>query len=67
MLSPALLSVSVLEAITASAAVVLNIDSTSLMRSDNVWIFAGMLDSVVKPGVQRTDDDGHPSHRRSGT
>nr|KAG5707068.1 hypothetical protein BaRGS_011779 [Batillaria attramentaria] len=51
MTTPNLIAVTPLEGITASAAFVGNIDSTSHMRNDKVWIFAGSHDSVVKPAA----------------
>lgn len=51
MMTPAIISVSALEIVTSSAAFVFNIDSTSNMHNDNVWIFAGTHDSVVNPGA----------------
>ncbi|XP_025083450.1 uncharacterized protein LOC112557673 [Pomacea canaliculata] len=48
---PSTILVSALEAVTASGALVGNIDSTSNMRNDRVWIYAGTHDSVVKPAA----------------
>ncbi|XP_050418499.2 uncharacterized protein LOC126831890 [Patella vulgata] len=48
--TPGLVSVSVLEGITASADLVGNIDSTSNIATSKVYIFAGTKDTVVKPG-----------------
>lgn len=50
---PSTILVSALEAVTASGALVGNIDSTSNMRNDRVWIYAGTHDSVVKPGLYK--------------
>ena len=52
MLTPGLVSVTALKAVTTSAALVSNIDPTWYIRDDNVWIFAGAFDTVVKPGVK---------------
>ena len=49
---PGLVSVGSLELVTASAALVFNVDPTSHMRGDNVWVFAGSHDTVVNPGEQ---------------
>ena len=48
---PSTISVTVLEGITDSGAAVGNIDSTSNMRNDKVYIFDGKDDSVVNPGT----------------
>ena len=55
MTTPSLTSVTALELVTTSAAFVFNIDSTSHMRNDKIWIFAGTEDSVVKPSKSFDD------------
>jgi len=51
MMTPSVISPTALEVITTSAAFIANIDSTSNMRTDNVWIFGGVHDSVVNPSI----------------
>lgn len=50
MLTPALVSTTSLQATTESGALLGNIDSTSHMAHDRVWIYNGMSDTVVNPG-----------------
>lgn len=49
--TPSLITVTPLEAIVASADLVGNVDDTSNMRNDKVWIFSGTHDSVVRPAA----------------
>ncbi|XP_069120621.1 poly(3-hydroxybutyrate) depolymerase-like isoform X2 [Argopecten irradians] len=50
MLTPSLTSVSSLELLVTSGSFLGNVDTTSNLRDDKVYIFSGTSDSVVKPG-----------------
>ena len=47
---PSTISTTYLETLTAGAALLGNIDSTSNMRNDKIWIFDGTADTKVNPG-----------------
>ncbi|KAH9494826.1 hypothetical protein Btru_017926 [Bulinus truncatus] len=51
MTTPSLLFAAEFQTLTASARMFLNIDSTTNMRSDKIWIFAGTHDTVVQPAA----------------
>ncbi|KAK7092675.1 poly(3-hydroxybutyrate) depolymerase-like isoform X2 [Littorina saxatilis] len=65
--TPNYVSVSALQAITSSAAFVFNIDSTSHMKNDKVWIFSGTQDSVVNPGAGAKIRDYYSHYVTSGS
>ena len=48
---PSTISTTYLETLTAGAALLGNIDSTSNMRNDKIWIFDGTADTKVNPGM----------------
>lgn len=50
MLTPSLVSPSALRATTTSGAALGNVDSTSNLADDRVYIYNGQSDSVVNPG-----------------
>jgi hypothetical protein len=51
MKTPSLVSVTALETLLWSGSLFGNADSSSHMRHDRVWIFNGMRDSVINPGM----------------
>ena len=50
---PSTISTTYLETLTAGAALLGNIDRTSNMRNDKIWIFDGTADTKVNPGMNR--------------
>ena len=50
---PSTISTTYLETLTAGAALLGNIDRTSNMRNDKIWIFDGTADTKVNPGMYR--------------
>ncbi|CAL1528372.1 unnamed protein product [Lymnaea stagnalis] len=51
MTTPGLLAAVEFQTLTASARLFLNIDSTTNMKHDKIWIFAGTHDTVVNPAA----------------